>query len=185
MPKFSDVSRQIKDGDLLVFSGCSWVSRLIKWATGSDLSHSGLAVWVGCGGGRRLCVIEATDHSGVRVFPLAAAVKECGEEGAKVYWQPLVDVTLDGCEVARQAMLMWGDKYPPAKGLFLTGSGTYRWAYAALFGGGGHYPDHLHCAQMVAAAIERAGGQLGRAPCLCTPSYLSSLPMFGERVAIT
>ena len=59
----------IKDGDVLLFQGTGVFSRLIRFVTRSQYSHSGLALWWN----DRLMVLESTEPE-VRVMPLSILV---------------------------------------------------------------------------------------------------------------
>ncbi len=67
---YEDARDRIADGDVLLYSGLSLASRVIRWATGSPYSHAGLAVWWN----GRLMVLEAVGK-GVVVTPLSANVR--------------------------------------------------------------------------------------------------------------
>jgi len=64
------VRRFIRDGDVLLWRGTSWLSKLIRWAGRSPYSHAGLAVWIR----GRLMVAESREGSGIRLLPLRSAV---------------------------------------------------------------------------------------------------------------
>lgn len=61
---------QIKNGDILMYRGRSWESRLIRWATRSRYSHAGIAAWWN----GRLMAMEAVGK-GVIVTPLSKNVQ--------------------------------------------------------------------------------------------------------------
>lgn len=185
--RFAEVAGQIRDGDLIAFSGRAWISMAIRWSTDSDLSHLGLAVWVKFAAENRyhLCCIESTKPYGVRILPLYLLLEDCAAENARVYWQPLRDPSVSGKDVVREAIALWGKNYPPTSQLVLAGFRHVRWLYERLFGEVDRYPDSYHCSELVGAALEGAGVRLDRTPALCSPSYLSGLPVWGERTEVT
>ena len=63
------VRAQIQDGDVLLFQGTHWLSRIIRWGSGSAYSHAGVALWWG----PRLMVVQAVGK-GVEAVPLSVAV---------------------------------------------------------------------------------------------------------------
>ena len=68
---YIDIRSSIRDGDVLMYRGRSWISRLIQAATRSQYSHAGLATWWN----NRLMVMEAIGK-GVVVTPLSANIRE-------------------------------------------------------------------------------------------------------------
>src|SRR5512139_2424038 len=61
---------QIRNGDVLLYRGRSWESRVVRWATGSRYSHAGIAAWWN----NRLMVMEAVGK-GVVVTPISQNVQ--------------------------------------------------------------------------------------------------------------
>ena len=77
---YSLVRDDIQNGDVLAFGYVrnSFFSQLISLWTRSRVSHVGIAIrFYG-----RLCVIEALEGRGVRVFPLSKLLRD----GRKIYW---------------------------------------------------------------------------------------------------
>jgi hypothetical protein len=64
--KYNEVRLQIRNGDVIMYTGKKIVARLISWLTRSPYSHAGIAVWWN----ERLMVMEAVMR-GVRVVPLS------------------------------------------------------------------------------------------------------------------
>ena len=62
----------ILNGDILAFKGTSWISKVIRWWTSSDITHIGFAIWWE---GRLFC-LEAREGKGVRAYPLSTYLKE-------------------------------------------------------------------------------------------------------------
>src|SRR5215211_3406336 len=68
---YPDVRNRIQDGDILLFRGKSWFSRLLRWGTRSPYSHSGILGWWN----GRLMVLEAVP-SGVMASRLSIVVQQ-------------------------------------------------------------------------------------------------------------
>jgi len=64
--KYNEVRLQIKNGDVIMYTGKKILSRLISWLTRSPYSHAGIAVWWN----ERLMVMEAVGR-GVTIVPLS------------------------------------------------------------------------------------------------------------------
>jgi hypothetical protein len=67
---YDETRSQIKNGDVLMYRGRSLESTIIRWVTGSNYSHAGLAAWWN----GRLMVLEAVGK-GVVVSPLSQNVR--------------------------------------------------------------------------------------------------------------
>jgi hypothetical protein len=86
--EYCGVQRRFQTGDVLLFAGTAWDSRVIRWATKSDYSHCGLVyVWNGPRRGRRkdpkdqsyeprVYVLEARGKQGVRLVPMSLLVED-------------------------------------------------------------------------------------------------------------
>ncbi len=111
---YDETRLRIGNGDLLFFRGRFLHSRVIQRFTRSVYSHVGIALWVQADGRRRLCVIEALEGHGVRVFPL----REYLERGEAIDWFQLVDESIDRDRVAGWALDKWGLAYASARQLF-------------------------------------------------------------------
>jgi hypothetical protein len=66
---YDDHRGEIQNGDVLIYHGTSFESRIIQWATRSRYSHAGLVAWWN----NRLMVMEAVGK-GVIVTPLSSNV---------------------------------------------------------------------------------------------------------------
>jgi hypothetical protein len=71
LSKYNEVRLQIKNGDVIMYTGKKIFSRLISWLTRSPYSHAGIAVWWN----ERLMVMEAVMR-GVRIAPLSRNIYE-------------------------------------------------------------------------------------------------------------
>lgn len=65
--KYIKARKKINSGDVLVWSGNSWFSKIIKWWTKSEYTHVGIA-WKAH---KRLFTIEAMDLKGIQICPLS------------------------------------------------------------------------------------------------------------------
>lgn len=67
--KYKTARKKIESGDLLVWSGNAFFSKIIKLLTRSDYTHVGIAYKIG----GRLFVVESIEGSGVRIYPVSRA----------------------------------------------------------------------------------------------------------------
>jgi hypothetical protein len=106
---YGAVRTNIMDGDILLFRGKSWISRLIGWATRSPYSHAGiLAWWHG-----RLMVLEAVSN-GVVASRMSIVVQTYS--GRVELWT--TDGQLVRPEVIRAAQILLGKRYSKLKLLY-------------------------------------------------------------------
>lgn len=98
--------RDMRDGDLVLFEGSGFWSNAIKFRTLSRVTHVGIVVWVR----GHLCVLEARERRGVRVFPLA---RYLGVPGLKVLWYELLadQYGIDRQKLISEALTHWGRRY--------------------------------------------------------------------------
>ncbi|MBT4525350.1 MAG: hypothetical protein HOC24_02245 [Deltaproteobacteria bacterium] len=69
---YETIRDQVQDGDVVLYKGEAFISRVIRWAIKSDYSHSGVVVkW-----NQRLMVFEAIGAGGVVVSPLSMNVEK-------------------------------------------------------------------------------------------------------------
>lgn len=146
---YSVAREQIQSGDVLLFEGGgdAW-SRLIRWRTGSTITHCGIA-WRTLG---RVLVIEALVEPGVVVLPLSRRI----DRGARVWWHSLAP-TIDGPAVVAHALEQWGEPYSSAW-QFVRSFGLPRRLSAWLPGpadvdGGARW----FCSELVLASLYRGG----------------------------
>lgn len=83
--RYDQIRERIQDGDVLLFQGLSWISRLIRWVSNSPYSHAGIALWWQ----ERLMVIQAAGR-GVEILAASTAVRRY--DGQVDWWQPNEDV---------------------------------------------------------------------------------------------
>ena len=78
----AQVSRRIRDGDLLLCAGTDPFSRLIGWATKSPWTHIAIAYrWPEIG---RIMVFESVERIGVRAVPLKTFISQ-SSQGTRPY----------------------------------------------------------------------------------------------------
>ena len=64
---YEDVRSKLKNGDILLYKANRLVDKLIRYATKSEYSHSGIIVWWN----ERLMVMDARSKTGVVIMPLS------------------------------------------------------------------------------------------------------------------
>jgi hypothetical protein len=97
---------EIQDGDILLFRGKSWLSRLICWITRSPYSHAAILGWWN----GRLMVLDATP-TGVVTSQMSLIVNEYS--GKLELWT--TDEHLSRFEVIRTAQLLLGKRSSKGK----------------------------------------------------------------------
>ena len=102
---YSQAEKLIKDADVLAFRGSHFFSKLIKLRTLARVSHVGFALRIL----DRLCVLEAVEGVGVRLFPLDKHLNR----GARVDWYQLDDThyAVSRDKVIRFVLYVWGAEY--------------------------------------------------------------------------
>ena len=138
---------EIQDGDILLFRGKSWRSRLICWITGSPYSHAAILAWWN----GRLMVLEAVP-TGVVTSRMSLVVSKYS--GKVELWT--TDEHLSRFEVIRTAQLLLGKRYSKFK--------LFRNLKQLVFGRGRDgpidpeaAPEDFVCSEFV-SRVWRAGG---------------------------
>lgn len=133
--KYKIARQQIQSGDVLVWSGSSVFSKIIKWWTKSEYTHVGFS-WKANG---RLFVIESMDGKGVRIFPLSRKIPFSWIK-TNVFWTD---------EIAELTFKHLGDKYSwmgcVRAGLGIQTKKDKRW----------------QCAEFAAYILRKAGLKIG------------------------
>jgi hypothetical protein len=120
-----DVSRRVRDGDILLCSAIDPFSRLIRWATKSPWSHVALAYrWRSVG---RIMVFEAVQQLGVRCISLDRFISE-SSTGQKPYPGAILLARHEGYadrggkpggaamrRLAAEAVDCFGDRFAPGE----------------------------------------------------------------------
>jgi hypothetical protein len=103
---YGGIRGKIRDGDILLFRGKSWISRLICRVTGSPYSHSAIVAWWS----DRLMVLEAVGK-GIVVSRMSVVVNQYS--GKVELWT--TDESLARTEVIRAAQRLLGKRYSLSK----------------------------------------------------------------------
>lgn len=162
--RVSDISSNVRSGDVFAFSGRGLISDIVKLATHSIISHVGIAM----GDGSLAQSTSLNGHSGVFELPLLPFID--GYDGL-VWWLPLSD------DVHRRlnkedflAFLRRVDHEP----YNLPGAIE---AALSLHHCTSDYSD-LFCSELDAAALEAGGISLPMRPELTLPCTLCKFPIF-------
>jgi hypothetical protein len=165
---YPGIRREIQDGDILLFRGKSWLSRIICRVTGSPYSHAAIVAWWD----ERLMVLEAVGQ-GIVVSRMSIVVSRYS--GKVELWT--TDENLARPEVIRVAQRLLGKRYSPYKLIRNLGR--------LVFGRPRHDdadpeapPEDFVCSEFV-SRVWRAGGidLVGDAPDMYTkPSDLAKSP---------
>lgn len=103
---YGGIRGKIRDGDILLFRGKSWISRVICRLTGSPYSHAAIVAWWS----DRLMVLEAVGK-GIVVSRMSVVVNQYS--GKVELWT--TDRDLARTEVIRTAQRLLGKHYSPSK----------------------------------------------------------------------
>src|SRR3954471_19169994 len=103
---YAGIRGEIRDGDILLFRGKSWLSRIIRRVTGSPYSHAAIVAWWS----DRLMVLEAVGK-GIVVTRMSIVVSQYS--GKVELWT--TDEDLARTEVIRTAQHLLGKRYSPSK----------------------------------------------------------------------
>jgi len=96
---------EMRDGDVLMFKGQSWLSKIIKWRTQSAYSHAGIVVWWN----DRLMVLEAIGQ-GVLARPISYNLHHY--TGDIEYFRPAREIAPETrTNMAQFAQAQLGKKY--------------------------------------------------------------------------
>ena len=182
--EYRKVRATIKNGDVITFRGRSLWSRLIRLRSSARVTHVGLAVWAR----DRLCVFEARERIGVRLYPMSAYVTACRVEGVQVDWHKLQSSPhgIDRQKVVEWATMQWGKRYASAW-QFLRSYGPIAAHLADVLG----VPvdvngDRFYCSEYVLAALRHGGyaGEAWRKAASTTPGDVVELPCLHRMGAI-
>lgn len=119
--EYADVRSEIRDGDVLLYTGRSAVSRWVRRTTGSRYSHAGIALWWH----GRLTVLEAV-RSGVVATLLSRNVAHY--HGGVELFQCVQEIDdASRAEMVRFAQEQLGKKYSLWKALVVFFYLTFHW----------------------------------------------------------
>lgn len=148
----------IRTGDICLFRRSPTLfGRFIRLWTQSPFSHVGIALWVIVDGTRRLCILEALEGVGVRLFPMDRYLEECHASGCLIDWYQVVDSEINRDRVAGYALQQWGRPYATPW--------QFVWSWGLLSGWWRRLrglpvdtdPERWFCSELVTAALRHAG----------------------------
>ena len=180
----------IKTGDLLLCRGNWIMSKCIRWVTGGQYSHAGIAVWLRFNGTKRLCMFEAMEGSDIRIVPVYDVLKEYYwpyRDNAYIIHKPLLrELGYDGDKLIHFLLDRWSFKYANWWQFFVIASPRIQWFRSKIFGRNEDTDkDKYHCSELVATALEDQGYELNKTASLVTPSDLDSFTCFGPGEKLT
>lgn len=175
--------RLISTGDVFTCRGMWPFSRSIRWWTGDDVSHAGIAIW-----GRfahenreRLFMFEAMEGYGVQLIPLSTALERYWSTGGAVFWHPL-SATFDGGAVANFALQNWTQAYASRYQFILGISPRLRWLRRLR--GAKTDLSGWHCSELVTRSVIAAGYKHEKPPEFTTPGDVGRLMCFRQRLEL-
>lgn len=180
---------EIETGDVFAFRGTNWVSRLIQFWTRSVYSHVGFALWVKADSVERLCVLEATEPGGVRLFPMDVYLSTCAANGTQIDWYTVVDPNVNRDKIAGYALSQWGKRYASLRQLSHSFGGIGTLLRTLLRLPARLDPDRFFCSQLCAEALRYAGCEpdsgLPSDPALTDPGAVTRYPCLQRRGVVT
>jgi hypothetical protein len=174
---YSDVRDQIRTGDILLFQGTSWLSRVIRWGSRSDYSHAGFAAWWD----RRLLVFQASGR-GAEVLPMSSAVDAYDGQVDWYSLRPDYRLNREGeDQLVTHAVTLLGRSYSSAGLVDL----MWRMAIGRFRGLSDPKasPESLFCSQYVSYCFRQVGPDLveDTDDSSTSPADLSASPMLERR----
>ncbi len=198
MARYHDVRDEIRDGDLILVRGRSWLAWLIRLRTSSPFAHCGLAMWVAVGGERRLCVFEAMEGIGVQLIPLSTVL---ARDGAFSWYGTWSDITTTGtsdshgCRVQKIdhkqivafALQHWGKRYASPWQFVRSFSCLIRRCADWMGFPIDTDPERFYCAEYVIGGMTRAGWWSSQYldPAETTPGDVARMACFYPKGEVT
>ena len=146
---YAQVRNSVAIGDVLLFSGRGFWSRIISARTASPITHAGLAAWWH----GRLFVLEAVERIGVRVYPLSEHLRL---KSSVVRWYAL-DSGFNRTKILNRALGHVGRRYADWRQFVRSwGLGIGRFFGLAA----DTDPERFFCSEFVADALQ-AGAPVG------------------------
>ena len=147
--RYEDIRSQVADGDILLFRGTVFLSRMIEAVSHGSYSHCAItADW-----GERKMVLQAELMGGVQAVPMSVAV---GTYRGRVDWYRIAPAWRDKVDVAKLLAEARADL-----GLTYATSELLRVAAHSLFGAAlpddCDNPHALFCSQYVERCFRKAG----------------------------
>lgn len=108
---YSRKRASMKAGDLIVFSGRGWISKLIKLSTWSNVSHVGVIRKVDNDG--RVEVMESTSLNGISGVQVNRLSRRVAEYRGHIWWLPLNVVAREGFDEVAFWEFLWAQDGKP------------------------------------------------------------------------
>jgi len=166
---YHTVRDQMRIGDVLAFSGCGLVSKIISWKTRSPVTHVGVVLRNAQG---RVKIIESTTLTGKRGVQTALLSERLKSYKGEVWWLRLrrdLRLKLDTRKMYEWLLQQNGKPYPYWEACASALLWWNREDFKALF-----------CSELVAGALEAGGIWSGNASEM-TPADVVGLEIY-ERV---
>lgn len=151
--RYDEIRDQIEDGDVILFCGTIFLSRVIERVSHGDYSHCAIAAnW-----GERKMILQAELVGGVQAVPMSVAV---GTYRGRVDWYkiaPAARAKLDIAALLAEARADLGLAY--ARKELLQAAGHF--LFGAKLPSDPNDPNSLFCSQYVERCFRKAGLSLG------------------------
>ena len=147
--RYDEARGTVQDGDILLFAGRHWLSRLIKRFTGR-YSHSAIACWWD----DRLMVLEATWPGQVRAVPASFCVDDYN--GPVDLWT-CTYAGLDRAKVVSAAKALLGRKYSFRKVVAALRRFLAPWRRTSPPADPTDAPKQLQCSEYVSYCLRQGG----------------------------
>lgn len=173
----------VRSGDVLAFYGHGLIATAIRFRTLSRCTHVGFALWFR----GRLCVLEAREFKGVRLFPVG---RYLSDPDLKIVHYELLDegYGINRSVVVDSALSHWGKRYA-STWQFLRSYGLVTRRMADRLGlAPDTNPERFYCSEYVQDSL-REGGYKGegssRPPAETSPGDVLELPCLSRRGTLT
>ena len=174
--EYSLVRDDIQNGDVLAFGYVrnSFFSQLISLWTRSRISHVGIAIrFYG-----RLCVIEALEGRGVRVFPVSNLLRE----GRKIYWYQIrIPRSLRRFEMCQYGLSHWGERYASPWQFIRSFSVLTKWICDRLKIKRDTNEERFFCSEFVVNCLQAIDIDVDADPAEMSPADVIELPCLLQR----
>lgn len=146
--RYSDIRDKIQPGDLIAFGGMGWASKIIKWKTGSNVSHVGVASHMNDKHGRMM-IMESTSLDGKKGVQMNRLSKRVEQYNGHVWWFPLSEEARKKLSLVAFWKFLWAQDGKKYDYLQAPMSATLFWAREDF--------GKLFCSELVAGAYEASG----------------------------
>jgi uncharacterized protein YycO len=174
--EYSLVRDGLRNGDVLAFryDPKSFFSQLISFRTRSRISHVGILVRFY----DRLCVVEALEGRGVRVFPVSTLLKQ----GRTLVWyQTTLPVNLNRFAICNAALSHWGQRYASPWQFVRSFGLLTRWICDRLKIKRDTNKERFFCSEFVVTCLQEAGIDIDADPATMSPGDVIELPCLIQR----